>query len=237
MKSSFVLSFLILVGFGSENLLAQNFEKTLLSNFKEGWEKDWIVRNIGNAQTKFEVEVENDSDLVLKATSIESASALWHPLSAQTGKRSKLSWRWKIEEELDKNTKLRKKVGDDYAARVIVIFEPHLISWKTHAICYVWAANGAVETMYRSPYSSSFGIVVLQSGSKNRNKWMTEERDPVADYHKMFGRHPQLISAVAIMVDTDNSKQEAFTSFDDLRIEVSAPEKDTTSQIHLPSRN
>ncbi len=211
----------------SETAHSQATNMKLLGDFEKGWQENWTHRDISDKPTKYEVSTVDDSNLVLQGTSIESASAMWRSLNIRPGKKGKLSWRWKIEDALSKDTKQKSKTGDDYAARLYVVFEPHMTSWKTRAICYVWAANTNIGSMYRSPYAKSVGIVVVESGNKNRDKWVLHERNLIADYRKIFGKTPAAISAIAIMVDTDNSDQDTVAWFDDINLEISAPEKES----------
>ncbi|MCH6559291.1 DUF3047 domain-containing protein, partial [candidate division KSB1 bacterium] len=45
------------------------------------------------------------------------------------------------------------------------------------------------------------------------------------DYRKVFGKAPELLTAVAIMVDTDNTNNSALTFFDDIILDIPKPEK------------
>lgn len=202
---------------------AQITRMDLLGQFEEGWQKDWMERKLSAKPTKYEVVTDEDSNQVLRATSIESASGLWRMLEVRPGRIGRISWKWKIDKTLVTDTAEKTKRGDDYVARLFVVFEPHFVSWKTQTICYVWAAKEPVGSIYHSPYAKSVGTIVVQSGNENRGKWISEERDFVADYKKVFGRQPEMVTAVAIMVDTDNSHQEALTWFDDIKIEFSDP--------------
>ncbi|MFQ5652353.1 MAG: DUF3047 domain-containing protein [bacterium] len=206
--------------------VAQPTRITLLGDFKKDWQKEWVERKLSARPTKYRVKVAKDSNQVLQAMSIESASALWRPLQIRPGRIGKLFWRWKIDIPLTKNTIEKSKQGDDYAARLYVVFEPHLVSWKTRALCYVWAAREPTGTIYRSPYALSVAMVVVQSGKENKGEWQSEQRDFIADYKKAFGKPPEMVTAVALMVDTDNTVQEAQTWFDDIRIEVSDPQEE-----------
>ena len=69
------------------------------------------------------------------------------------------------------------------------------------------------------------GIVVVQSGKENRGDWVLENREIVKDYRKVFGKAPELLTAVAIMVDTDNTNRSALTFFDDIILDIPKPEK------------
>lgn len=207
-------------------VFAQRTDVKLLGDFNEGWRDQWFSRNLVGKATKYEVTTIDDSNKVLQAVSLEAASALWRMVSIRPGRKGKFSWRWKVENPLPKEVEERTKAGDDYAARIFVVFAPHLVSWKTRALCYVWAANAKVGSKYRSPYASSVGIVVVESGKEKKGKWVAEERDPIADYREIFGKQPELISAVAIMVDTDNTNHESIAWFDDLKLESSDPKVD-----------
>lgn len=205
-------------------VLAQDSKMKLLGDFQEGWEKNWIERKFAGPPATFEM-VKEDADSVLQVTTNRSGSALWHSLNIKPTERTKISWRWKVEDTLPDDTPERNKIGDDYVARVFLVFAPHLVNWRTRAICYVWAANEPTGTIYRSPYSRNVGIVVVQSGKENRGDWVTENRGIAKDYRKVFGRAPELLIAVAIMVDTDNTNNSALTFFDDIILDIPKPEK------------
>ena len=207
---------------------AQTTRETLLGDFNEGWEKDWVSRKLMGPETRYEVVTENDTNKVLQATSTQSGSALWHMLKVRPGRVGKISWRWKIENPLYDDTAERSKRGDDYAARIYVVFEPHMVNWNSRTLCYVWSAKAEIGDSYPSPYAKNAHIIVLQSGKDKRKQWITEERNFVADYNSAFGKAPELLTAVAVMVDTENSAQDARAWFDDIVIEYSDPDAEKT---------
>lgn len=216
-KTYFPLAVLVLLILVS-SVFAQETKIDLLSKFDKDWEQDWLERKFIHKANEMEVETENDTNRVLRIDSFGSASALWRTINMKPGDRGTISWRWKISRNFSDKINEKSKIGDDYAARVYVVFEPHLVNWKTYAICYVWATKESEGSIYRSPYTNSVGHIVLQSGKKNRGKWVKEERNFIADYKKIFGDLPEIVSAVAIMVDTDNTNEEVETWFDDLSI-------------------
>ena len=209
-------------------LLNQSFAQAkrieILGEFSEGWQGSWLERHYGGKATSYEVITE-DTMKVLKARSVEGASAMWHMLALKPGRFARLSWTWKIEDVLDKKIQERTKKGDDYGARLFVIFEPHLVNWRTNAICYVWATNEPVGSMYPNPYANSVMTIVVQSGKENRRKWMTQERDILSDHQDAFGEPPEMITGVAIMVDTDNSMESATAWYKDIVLELGTTEE------------
>jgi hypothetical protein len=99
------------------------------------------------------------------------------------------------------------------------VFEPHLVNWKTNAICYVWATNEDVDSMYPNPYAKNVMTIVVQSGKENRRKWVEQQRDLLTDYQDAFGARPEMITGIAVMVDTDNSMNEAAAWFKEIALE------------------
>ena len=189
----------------------------LVEEFRGDWKDRWMERRLSRRSTNYKV-VSEDGNLVLKAESAKSASTLWRMLRLQPVHAGVVSWRWKVARSLSENTKERTKSGDDYAARLLLIFDPDLFSWRTRAICYVWAGNEAVGSVYRSPYASSVATVVVESGDEHSGQWITEQRDFVADFRSIFGQTPEMVTAIAIMVDTDNTDSRATAWFDDIVI-------------------
>lgn len=216
------------------NSLAQDSTYILLGKFKEGWQDNWLERKIGNESTQYEVVEDGDHGEVLQASSKTSASLMWHMLALDSLSRATLSWSWKTESALSGDIAERSKMGDDYAARVFVVFEPHPVSWKTKAICYVWAGKEAVGTLYENPYASHVRMIVVESGDERTGEWILEERNVISDYREAFGGRPEMISAVALMVDTDNSNQEAYTWFDDVTLKVTHQGADATDSRRRP---
>ncbi|MFQ5865132.1 MAG: DUF3047 domain-containing protein [bacterium] len=230
-----LLSFVVVNIFLSVDLtsgLAQTSSHKILGDFQESWSKHWIERSLNGKPSKYEV-VQEDTNLVLMVNSDNSALALWRGLDLQSPKTAKISWRWKIARSLSKNTEEKTKIGDDYAARLFVVFQPHIVSWKTRAICYVWAANEPVGSIYKNPYAKSVSIVVVESGNNRKGEWITEARNVVSDYIKIFRKAPEMICAVAIMVDTDNTGQTATAWFDDIILELGQPEPKSDEEPRL----
>jgi hypothetical protein len=92
----------------------------------------------------------------------------------------------------------------------------------TQALMYVWARGEPIGASYRSPYNDNVATVVLRNESATRRRWFVETRDVVDDFKRVFGKEPVRVTAVAIMVDTDNTDSRAVTWFDDLTLQPAA---------------
>lgn len=169
--------------------------------------------------TQYEVVTDNGRP-VLHAVSRSANAGLLREVFRPAPAEAQLRWRWKVRAALAGNTRERERAGDDYAARVFVVFETSVNPLRTRAINYVWAATEKIGAAFASPYTKSVGLVVLRSGDLESGQWCLESRDVLADYRAFFGEPPSRISAVAVLSDTDNTKAEADAWFADLILET-----------------
>ncbi len=190
----------------------------LAERFGPGWEDRWIEESLDERSTEYEV-VDDGGNPVLRASSRRSASALTRPVAPGAGDELRISWRWKVAGSLAANDQERTRAGDDYAARVFVVFGSGGLASAQAAVSYVWAATEPVGSRYRNPYADEVATLVLESGDEKAGRWVSEERDVRADYRTAFGEEPDPVSAVALMVDTDDTGRRATAWFDDVVLE------------------
>jgi Protein of unknown function (DUF3047) len=205
------------------DLYFQQGAELLRAEFSDQAIKHWVGIKLATRANRFTV-VEESGRPVLMAESEKSASALWYRLDMPPHEGSTVAWRWKVGSALTGNTREREKKGDDYAARFFVIFDAQPFSREGRAICYVWAAGEPVGAVFRNPYFPNVITVVLESGDAHAGEWVAEERDFVSDYRQAFGDAPEVVTAVAVMVDTDNTKRSATAWFDEIRVRLRPPD-------------
>jgi hypothetical protein len=191
----------------------------ILGSFESGWREQWSERVFGDEATTYEV-VDEGGMPVLRARSEGTASWFMRRIDVETGDSTRMAWRWKVEQTLQDNRSEREKRGDDYVARVLVAFEPRWPQWRTHTLCYVWSAHEAVGSTFKNPYAGNVVMMVVRSGDAEAGAWVSEERDVMADYRRAFGETPSQISAVCVMVDTDDTGSQATAWFDDITLRV-----------------
>jgi len=108
-----------------------------------------------------------------------------------------------------------KKAGDDYAARIYVIF-PHWIPVFTKSINYIWANKLKKGDTIPNSFYSRVVMVAVESGTEMTGEWISEKRNVLEDYKAIFGEDPATPEAIAIMTDTDNTGEEAVAYYDDI---------------------
>ena len=153
---------------------------------------------------------------MVRAHSRAAASGMFKKLQIDSLKYRYLRWKWKVAEPLRGGTE-KTKAGDDYSARVYVVF-PGFFFWQTKAINYVWASRLPKEESFPNPYTGNAMMVVVESGTEKAGTWITEQRDILNDYRHLFGGEPRQLGAIAVMTDTDNTGGEALAWYGDIAI-------------------
>lgn len=189
--------------------------------------------------TTYELVVDG-SAVVVKATSEAAASGLTKEVRIDPSVFPVVQWRWKVENLL-MHSDVRRKSGDDYPARLYITFEydPEKVSlgrklkYKAGralfgdipiaALNYIWDTKAPVETVVDNAYTDFAKMIVVESGAAKVGVWVEESRNVYEDYKRAFSEDPPAINGVAIMTDTDNTKERAVAYYGDIRFVRAMP--------------
>ncbi len=185
------------------------------------------------ADTRYTLVREGDTT-VLKAEADHSMSGLAFSTRVVLSATPLLRWRWKITAPV-KSGDMTKKSGDDYAARIYVLFDypAEKLSFATRAklrigealygqkiptaaLNYVWDNRQPVGTIRPNAYTERARMVVLQSGAAKAGQWVTETRDVAADFKAAFGEDAPDVVGIALATDTDNTGEQTVSWYGDL---------------------
>lgn len=195
----------------------------------------WRVLGVSRTKPPTRYTLADDSGTtVLRADAAAAVSALSRALRVNLAEYPVLKWRWKVANTL-KSSDIRSKDGDDYPARVYVMFDYPLaklpLAERTKlrlarafydpdlpaaTLCYVWDGKAPAGTIVPSSYTNLMRMIVVESGATRVNQWLTVERDVAADFKAAFGDEAPAVSAVAIATDTDNTGETATAFYGDI---------------------
>jgi len=201
--------------FAGEAIPGQVTVAAFSSGDLSGWSK-----KIFKGETEYSI-VQVDGRKALRAVSKNAASGLVKKIEKDPLRYPLLRWSWKIEKTL-KREDATKKSGDDFVARVYVVF-PRVLFWKTRAINYVWSAKLPLGTAIPNAYTDNAVMVAVESGDGKAGSWVNEERNIFEDYKRFFGEDPPPLGAIALMSDTDNTGDEAVAYFGDIFLSPPRP--------------
>lgn len=156
-----------------------------------------------------------NGEKVLKAESQAAASGLYREQSVDLTQTPWLHWRWKIANTLDGIDETT-RAGDDYPARVYVVFSGGLAFWRTRTVVYVWASAQPQGSRWHNAFTGNARVIAVESGDAKVGEWVMESRNVRDDYKQLFGEDVTEADAVAIMTDTDNSGQSVTAWYGDI---------------------
>lgn len=196
---------------------------------------DWMPLSASDTvpRTRYTL-VDDGGTTVVRAESRAAASGLSKTLRVNPAQFPWLRWRWKID-NLIADADLRSKEGDDFPARLYVMFDypleklPFFERTKLRlaralfdpdlpaaTLCYVWDNRSPVGSMAPSAYSDRVRLIVVASGAAHVGRWVDFERNVAADFRAAFGEGAPPVKAIAIATDTDNTGSFATARFGDI---------------------
>lgn len=166
---------------------------------------------------------------------VDSSMALMaRPIAVDLDENPMLCWRWFVEAPVAK-ADMRRRSGDDYAARVYVAFDMPEESLDAGtklklriargifgkalpdaAVTYVWDNRNPVGTARKSAYTDRSQLVVAETGAARAGVWVAERVDVAADFARAFGGKPGKPVQLAIAADGDNTKSKGRAAFADI---------------------
>ncbi len=176
-------------------------------------------------------------DKTLKAETNNSASGIIYKESFNVYDKQNLEFKWRAENVFEKGDS-SKKSGDDYPIRVYVIFEYNekkasfskKLKYKAaktlygeyppdSTLNYIWSnKEKMIGSIVSSPYAEEAKLITLQAGKSKLKSWHIEKRNIISDYKKAFGKEPPKIASIAIMSDSDNTKESATSYVDWIKV-------------------
>lgn len=166
-----------------------------------------------------------DGRAVLRLEAQASYGNLLHETAAGVTPRL-LQWAWRLQQP-NPETDLRRKSGDDVAARVCLSFDLPLSrlplgerlllqlarartgeALPAATLCWVWGGAEAAGSLLDNAFSRRVRYIVLRNASDATGSWLDESRDIGADFTRAFGDEaatPPPLLAVGVGADADNT--------------------------------
>ena len=174
------------------------------------------VRKVRGADNKTEYSVGSDENgNYLKAIADNAASGLGKEIKIDLNKTPFINITWKIEKDIPGIDETAKK-GQVFAARVFVIKKTGATALSNRAVNYVFSRNQDIGSNSPSPYTKKSVDNVLATTKKNLNEWVTVKANVKEDFKKFHNLDVNELDGIAIMSDTDNSKQKSITYYQNI---------------------
>ena len=151
----------------------------------------------------------------LLASAVDANSARLAPLRIDP-RGVVLRWRWRVlEHPRDADPEVRAR--DDRAAGLIVVVRRSWIPGRTRALLYQWTPARPVGEWSHSPYSRRVPSLVLRDAPAD-SVWREEVRDLGPDLARAFGATPEVIAAIGVICDADDTGSRAASEFGPIEV-------------------
>ncbi len=177
------------------------------------WEP-WSVLD-GAVPTDYRL-VESDGVVVIEADSgAEGGSAFFRRIHIDPHRTPIIEWRWRVPRESGGAASRASppvrlslafdgdaaKLDFDDRAKLRLAKALTVNGLPYASLLYVWLNNRPLETVYSSPHTERVRHIVVESGEKRLDQWLTMRRNVLEDYRRAYGEEPGDIVAVGIMTD------------------------------------
>ena len=209
----FLFKLILITAFFKTTLFAEELK---VFEFTDKELSELTVRKVRGADNKTEYSVgSNENGNYLKAIADNAASGLGKEIKIDLNKTPFINITWKIEKDIPGIDETAKK-GHDFAARVFVIKKTGATALSNRAINYVFSSNQDVGSNSPSPYTKKSVDNVLATTKTNLNEWVTVKANVKEDFKKFHNLDVNELDGIAIMSDTDNSKQKSITYYQNI---------------------
>jgi len=123
-----------------------------------------------------------------------------------------IEWRWKVI-ALPEGADLRVRSRSDSPAVLA-------LAWRSppRNVSYAWDVTAPIGSRFNNPKQARVHYIIVRSGDVDRGKWLTEQRDIVADYHSIVGEPPPTgPEEMEISVDSNDTRSYSETLIGEIR--------------------
>jgi hypothetical protein len=203
------------------------------SSVASGWEP-WILHP-SKARTRYRLE-NHDSGMVMRADADSSASGLVCRLRIDPSKRPFIEWRWRVD-SLIAGADNTDRYAEDAPVRIVLAFDGDKSALPIRdrlffeqarifsgndmpyaTLMYIWENNKPVGTVIQNPHTGRIRKIVVASGPIGVRQWQSFRRNIIEDFKLAYGYAPGKLLGVAILTDTDNTKEKVTAWYGDIKL-------------------
>ncbi len=191
----------------------------------------WLIRDAGKKEASSTYRLQSDGgNWYLAADSKRNSIQIARRVTWNLNTHPILTWRWRGR-RLPTGGNESAGSTNDSAASIYVIFQRAkvpFLPWDKqpiNVIKYVWSTTLPVgRVLHKSKEKLGVTIyegrfVVLQSGNGRLGEWISERRNVLEDYRRLFGSAPPGNPIlIAILTDSNATESAASADYDDITI-------------------
>jgi len=182
---------------------------------KTGIPDGWKGQNWGSPKYDFRI-VTQSGRKAIQLKSANDSSTISKEVKVDVKTSPIVQWSWQVV-TLPKGGDARKSATDDEAAQIYVTFPRFPSAVRSRIISYIWDTTAPVGSIFKSEKTGLVTYVVVRSGPADLGKWLTESRNVLEDYKKIYGEAPvEDVGAISIAIDSNDTNSTAESYFGEI---------------------
>ena len=182
---------------------------------KTGIPDGWKGQNWGSPKYDFRIATQGGRKAI-HLRSANDSSTVSKEVKVDVKTSPILQWSWQVV-TLPKGGDARKSATDDEAAQIYVTFPRFPSAVRSRIISYIWDTTAPVGSIFKSEKTGLVTYVVVRSGPAELGKWLTESRNVLEDYKKIYGEAPaEDVGAISIAIDSNDTNSTAESYFGEI---------------------
>ena len=156
--------------------------------------------------------VEDGGHRALELKSDDDHSTIAKELDVDLGATPILEWAWRVIAH-PAGADLTKKETSDVTGHIFVVWPRFPAMLRSRLIGYIWDPLLPAGSIVKSQKTGTVSFVVARSGPKGFGEWSIERHDVAADYRRVYGEAPPKPGAIALSIDTNDTRASAVARF------------------------
>jgi Protein of unknown function (DUF3047) len=182
---------------------------------KTGIPDGWKGQNWGSPKYDFRIATQGGRKAI-QLKSANDSSTISKEVKVDVKTWPIVQWSWQVV-TLPKGGDARKSATDDEAAQIYVTFPRFPSAVRSRIISYIWDTTAPVGSVFKSEKTGLVTYVVVRSGPADLGKWLTESRNVLEDYKKIYGETPaEDVGAISIAIDSNDTNSTAESYFGEI---------------------
>jgi hypothetical protein len=192
---------------GAERMVVEDWSESALRS--RGIPSGWDSYETPGGHPAYDLTVVEDGRRrALRLRSAGDHSTIAKRVQVDLKRTPILEWSWRVF-KLPARGDVRRRETSDLTAHILVVWPRFPALLRSRLIGYAWDTMAPAGSVVRSRKTGTVTFVIVRSSSADLGRWLTDRRNVFEDYRTIYGEEPQDPSAIAISIDTNDTRSSA----------------------------
>jgi Protein of unknown function (DUF3047) len=178
-----------------------------------GVPRGWSVYETPGGHPRYDFTIVEDAGRrALELRSADDHPTIAKEVAVDLAETPVLEWAWRVISQ-PAGADLTRRATSDASGHIFVVWPRFPAMLRSRLIGYIWDPVIREGEVVTSPKTGVVRFVVARSGGAGLGEWAIERHDVAADYRRIWGEPPPPPRAVALSIDTNDTRAPAVARF------------------------